>query len=122
MNKGHEEMKDQKEKDEKSLENLVEASFKFLKKADNNNNKITKKMEKLCKEVYEITKQAEFISTRAHSQMESFEESLLYILHNIKKNQFLYSHYPDEWVKNYTSLKQGLKEENKFMQNQGASS
>jgi len=42
----------------------------------------------------------------------SWEESLLQVYHNIKKNQFLYSHYPDEWVQKYSDIKQGLRDDN----------
>lgn len=46
---------------------------------------------------------------------ESLEEGLMYVLHNIKKNQFLYANYPDEWVKEYADIKKGIQAENKFM-------
>lgn len=49
------------------------------------------------------------------SKVEGLEESMLYVLHNIKKNQFLYAHYPEEWVKDYLSIKKGIKYENEFM-------
>lgn len=48
-------------------------------------------------------------------RMESWEETLLYLSHNIKKNQYLYSHYPDDWVNNYLDIKRGLKSENNWM-------
>ena len=50
-------------------------------------------------------------------KLEAFEESLLFIMHNIKKNQFLYAHYPDDWVKDYLDVKKGLKYENERMSN-----
>lgn len=59
----------------------------------------------------EIVKLFENIERR----MGSWEESLLYVMHNIKKNQFLYSNYPDDWVQNYQDLKNGLKSENEWM-------
>ena len=61
-----------------------------------------------------------FSVDKCKRQIESFEDSLLHIMHNIKKNQFLYAHYPDEWVKDYRSLKKGLKFENEFMDKKGA--
>lgn len=48
-------------------------------------------------------------------RFESWEETLLFVYHNIKKNQFLYAHYPDEWVKKYSDIKQGLRDENEAM-------
>jgi hypothetical protein len=54
------------------------------------------------------------------NQIESFEDALLHIMHNIKKNQFLYAHYPEEWVTDYISIKEGIKFENKFMEEKGA--
>ena len=48
-------------------------------------------------------------------RFQSWEETLLLIYHNIKKNQFLYSHYPDEWAKKYSDIKQGLRDENEAL-------
>jgi len=48
-------------------------------------------------------------------KVEAWEDNFYHIMHNIKKNQFLYSHYPEDWVKNFTSIKEGIKKENKFM-------
>lgn len=45
----------------------------------------------------------------------TWEESMLYIMHNIKKNQFLYANYPDDWVKHYNDIKEGLENENAYM-------
>lgn len=61
--------------------------------------------------LYEITQ----IFDKIVKRMESWEETLLYLSHNIKKNQYLYSHYPDEWVNNYLDIKRGLKGENNWM-------
>jgi len=49
------------------------------------------------------------------ARAEKMEETFLYIMHNIKKNQFLYAHYPEDWVKNYQDIKKGIKSENEFM-------
>lgn len=46
-------------------------------------------------------------------KIELWEESLMLIYHNIKKNQFLYAHYPDEWVRTYLDAKKALIQENK---------
>ncbi len=46
----------------------------------------------------------------------NLEESILYIFHNVKKNQFLYAHYPDDWVTDYLSIKEGVKFENEYME------
>lgn len=64
--------------------------------------------------------EAMFSIHQGNQKIESFEDSMLHILHNIKRNQFLYSHYPEEWVKNYQSLKEGLKAENEFMERKEA--
>lgn len=48
-------------------------------------------------------------------KMEDWEESMWYIQHSIKKNQFLYAHYPDDWVKDYQDLKEAQKFENDQM-------
>ncbi|NGX57211.1 MAG: hypothetical protein K940chlam3_00095 [Chlamydiae bacterium] len=49
---------------------------------------------------------------KIEKRIESWEESMLFIYHNIKKNQFLYAHYPDDWVKDYNDIKRGVKAEN----------
>ena len=61
-------------------------------------NKIDGKFQEICKTI------------------ESWEESLMLIFHNIKKNQWLYSHYPDEWLKNYLDAKKIVKVENKNLE------
>jgi len=71
-------------------------------------NKTQLNLSNFCKEGVKLYKNIEY-------KIESFEESLLMIMHNIKKNQFLYSHYPEDWVKDYLSVKGGIKFENKFM-------
>lgn len=94
---------------EKRLANIEERINKSLKILESSNlffNSVIKKNEEQIR--------------KCKSQIEDFEESLLYIMHNIKKNQFLYSHYPEEWVKNYLDIKKGLVEENKFMEEKEA--
>lgn len=49
------------------------------------------------------------------SHYEKLDETILYTMHAVKKNQFLYSHYPDEWAKNYEEMKKGLIEENNYL-------
>ena len=71
--------------------------------------KFTKKGDKLFTEFNKQVKALE-------SRLENFEDSLFHIVHNIKKNQFLYSHYPEEWVKNYLDIKEGVKFENEYME------
>lgn len=56
-----------------------------------------------------------FSYKKIEERIESWEEQFYYIFHNIKKNQFLYSHYPDYWVKSFADLKEALKYENEMM-------
>lgn len=49
------------------------------------------------------------------NKLDAFDESLMMVIHNIKKSQFLYAHYPDEWVKNYLDVKNGMKKENEYL-------
>ena len=44
-------------------------------------------------------------------KIRDWEESFYYIFHNIKKNQYLYAHYPDDWVKEYLDIKRALEAE-----------
>ena len=77
--------------------------------------KITKKNAETAKEFKDADERAYFALDRVRNMIDNFEDSMMHILHNIKKNQFLYAHYPDEWAKNYQALKEGIKDENKFM-------
>lgn len=45
-------------------------------------------------------------------RVELLEETLLIIYANIKRNQFLYSHFPEEWDQTYLSFKEQIKAEN----------
>jgi hypothetical protein len=59
--------------------------------------------------------------TKALKEMSSFckkidqlEETFLIMFTNIKRNQFLYSHYPEDWWdENYLHIKEKMKKENK---------
>lgn len=62
------------------------------------------------------TSKSELVVKKLAKNFASYEESLLMVMHNIKKNQFIYSHYPDEWVKNYLDVKKGLQDENRFLE------
>lgn len=70
---------------------------------------------KSAHEAHEGLKEIREIFDTVVQRMESWEESMLYLMHNIKKNQFMYSHYPDEWAKNYQSIKEGAKFENVWL-------
>lgn len=78
------------------------------------------KMNATLLEVGQFLEEAQRVSRLSKKKLEDFEESLMYIMHNIKRNQFLYAHYPEEWVENYLSIKDGLKAENEFMSKKGA--
>lgn len=75
---------------------------------------------KLLGKIQDQAERSAFSVAQCRKQIESFEDTLLHIMHNIKKNQFLYAHYPDEWAQDYRSIKKGIKCENKFMDEQGA--
>ena len=46
-------------------------------------------------------------------KIDQLEETFLIMFTNIKRNQFLYSHYPEEWwEKNYVDIKEKMKKEN----------
>ncbi len=78
--------------------------------------KITKKNEATSKDIKDYAERGNLALESVQRMVNNFEDSMLHILHNIKKNQFLYAHYPDEWVRNYQDLKKGIKYENEFMQ------
>jgi len=90
---------------------LSEAQKSYSNGIKATNLRMAKTCDKSDKVLFKLTQQME----EFNSKLESFEESMLFIMHSIKKNQFLYSHYPDEWVKDYLSLKHGLVTENEYM-------
>jgi nitrogen-specific signal transduction histidine kinase len=114
-----------KDTQEKSLECMSAAKLdSHLKKLHTHSNTLMSAMRaEMSKEFGVIKKGIELkmqdnikVLKRIEKRIESWEESMLYIYHNIKKNQFLYAHYPDEWVKDYKDIKQGLKDENNSAQ------
>lgn len=102
---------------EKNIEKWEKKTSANLAKWESKHVKYQRQIEKTLKEVKGFTEQAELLSRLCKDQIESFEDTMLHIMHNIKKNQFLYAHYPDEWAKNYLSIKDGLKDENEYMEN-----
>lgn len=90
---------------------------------------ISKKMKQIFRKIKSMESEQEKLILSIHRQLHAvelvhsdltdkisfFEESLLLIMHNIKKNQFLYSHYPDEWAKDYLAVRKGIEEENSFL-------
>jgi len=83
----------------------------LLKRLDRNTRILEKKLKLSEKLDLDVTSLLQKIEVK----VEHLEETFLCIFHNIKKNQFLYSHYPDDWVKEYLDIKEGLKFENKFL-------
>lgn len=71
--------------------------------------------ERVLKDLKNYLERADYVMEQFEKRIEGFEDSLLHIMHNIKKNQFLYAHYPEEWVHDYLSIKEGLKFENERM-------
>jgi len=94
----------------KLAEELKEESKKNFKKIDS---KLSKLNSEILKSLISFNERSIVLTEKINE----WEESMLFILHNIKKNQFLYSHYPDQWVKDYYSIKSGLKIENIYMDN-----
>lgn len=92
----------------------------ILRKWGSQYSRAVEKMDATLGEVGEYLQEAQKVTRLSQTKLEDFEETLLYIMHNIKRNQFLYSHYPEEWVENYLSIKEGLKAENEFMEKKGA--
>lgn len=113
----------QKEKDytaEEKLAALMKSVRNTAATLQKSARKWEKERDKHCALLHKMANESLAAVKRSEKAFESFEESLLYVIHNIKKNQFLYSHYPEDWVKNFLSLKEGIQYENKFMENQGA--
>ena len=50
-------------------------------------------------------------------KMELMEETFLVLYSNIKRNQFIYAHYPEEWNETFLEFKETLKKENKEFEN-----
>ena len=87
----------------------------FIKNAELALDKMQKFVDKCEKtHVARVTELNESFKTMA-AKVEAWEESLYYIFHNVKRNQFLYSHYPEEWVKNFQDLKAATLFENAYM-------
>lgn len=98
---------------------VVESLNKYFKLFHKNLEKMDEKLDEHSMDLAKTFKDGlkDYHTTNAtfKKTLDRFEESLMYIMHNIKKNQFLYAHYPDEWVQDYQDIKNGLKKENCFM-------
>ena len=119
---------------EKNLE-LVKKLYKQIEKNSNETldkvskqfNSFVKKQNQFMKNVEQYIGESIKIYKSIEYKIESFEVAMLTIMHNIKKNQFLYSHYPDDWVKSFNNhkekidiamkncIKESLKMENNYM-------
>ncbi len=102
-----------------SVENLND---KFTKSLDSLEKKVFKNFSKIENVLITVNqktlltlKQLDRDRKKFTQRAEKLEETFLYILHNVKKNQFLYAHYPEDWVNDYLDIKKGLKSENEFM-------
>lgn len=80
--------------------------------------KIKARNEEISQEFKDYAERSTYVLDEVRETLEDFEESMMYIMHNIKKNQFLYAHYPEEWVNSYLDIKNGMKYENEFMDKQ----
>lgn len=101
-----------KAKTDSSKASLKKKKEKVSKQKEDNRSELKKEITQLVEWVVKGEKALQEFS----SKVEGFEETLLCLQHNIKKNQFLYAHYPEDWVKSYQDLKEGMKHENEFMQ------
>ena len=77
--------------------------------------RIVKPSEEISHQVSQTLERVSHLYVDTMKRIAAWEESMLYIMHNIKKSQYLYSHYPDDWVKEYTDIKEGLVKENEYM-------
>lgn len=59
-----------------------------------------------------LLKSGRALFSQFDEKSDSLEETILSIYHNIKRNQFLYAHYPEEWDKTFLEMKKKIKEEN----------
>ena len=115
------EKKTVKTKNKKSKQDIfIDAATKILIRFCSESRRLRLENEKLLQKIHEQTERSALSVAKCKRQIESFEDSLLHIMHNIKKNQFLYAHYPDEWAKDYRSIKKGIKFENEFIDKKGA--
>jgi hypothetical protein len=109
------------------LTNLDKSLNKKLSEPVKNINSACIRIEKLEESFYSITKMLgnldKFFNKKLSepinemkdfcSRIEDLEESFSIIFHNIKRNQFLYSKYPEEWWEtNYINFKESLKLQN----------
>jgi outer membrane protein assembly factor BamD (BamD/ComL family) len=104
------------------MERLSEGLEKTVAKHRKNrlaNVKIVKRYEKLykesCKEKIESDKLVSMQRTYLDEVMKKLDciEETYYILYsNIKRNQFLFAHYPKDWDKDWMEIRDKLKEEN----------
>lgn len=92
-----------------------ENKIKELKKLMMNFSLLVKEQKKEVKAQEKLRGTIERAFKENAKRTEALEDSLLHLMHNIKKNQFLYAHYPEDWVKDYLSIKKGIKYENLFM-------
>lgn len=76
-------------------------------------------VEKGNKQLAEIFERLEKSLQENSRKMNSMEETFLIIYTNIKQNQFLYAHYPEEWDRTYLQMKVNLKKENKNLEKSG---
>lgn len=92
---------------------LIEKKFTYIEK---NQKSLSRKLEMIKKHMESYMDAPNLLAFKCEKRLQEFEDTLMHLYHNIKKNQFLYSHYPDEWAKNYSEIKKGIKNENVFMQ------
>ena len=106
------------------IEALNKVEKKFSKQINSALSKIPSYLNSITKTLKDVDSSLldnKMTVTDMETKLDQFEEALLHIMHNIKKNQFLYAHYPEEWVKNYLSIKKGIKYENEFMEDKDVS-
>lgn len=108
------------EKKKTKQDEFFEKALKTLSLFSSESRRLRIENAKLLEKIHFQAERSALSVAQSKKQIENFEDTLLHIMHNIKKNQFLYSHYPDEWVKDYHTVKDGIKFENEFMDKKGA--
>ena len=79
--------------------------------------KLNNRQNKLNTDFAKLFKKMDSTLKTFSDKLASNEETLLFLMHNIKKNQFLYAHYPDDWVKSYINIKDSVSFENEYLDN-----
>ncbi|HUU88164.1 MAG TPA: hypothetical protein VMX17_10480 [Candidatus Glassbacteria bacterium] len=92
-----------------------EKHLEIIHLINDNFSKLNNKQNKINTEFAKLFKTMESTLENFSDKLSSNEETFLFLMHNIKKNQFLYSNYPDDWIKSYLDIKNCILFENRKM-------